>query len=746
MKSDNSLNTINHKLLVVSLVPLALLGITLGWYMISMQFSELQANLHDKGRTAVTQTASSSEFALHSGDREMLEMLGESVLEIPTVTGVLFWSYRDGQMLRLGDIDFGVDQMPDSFDDGSPFYIENHWYFYSDIIHQNALTEKNTELFDSQYEPVGWILLQLTDRYLAEKQFYVVLTTLLVIIFALLLAFWISVEIGRVISRPLESLTQVVEDMERGNLNSVADQAGLYELDKLADGINSLASSVRVSNIRMQTEIELATSQLQVTLVELEEAMQAKDQFVARMSHELRTPLTAVMGFTNLLTTENNQAERRKHLRLIQRSSAMLLAVIDDILDFSKADVGGFNLTNADFDLEKLVEDTTTVARKMAENKGLIFKVMVAEDVPKNIYGDEVRLAQVLLNLFNNAIKFTDKGGVNFRVKFIDKVDNATTLEFSVKDTGKGIAKEKISTLFDPFVQEDDSINRRFGGSGIGLSIAQSLVKAMDGDIWIDSEVGKGSTVTFTGKFLATNQEDFEETEDTKDPIPEKGLLGMTILVAEDNPFNQKLLLKLLQSQGATCLVSETGLEAIEQVNSSQIDLVLMDMHMPEVDGIVACETIVGRSEDSPPIIGLTADITESEQQKMILAGALNVLLKPIDEVQLINAIFDALNKEPPNSVSSGNGLLESVIPIKELKTALINGLDQLEESLRTNPTDSLRAIIHDLMGLCGLYGMSELRELVLDLKASYRNLNIEQNLQKVYKIRKHIEEYPKFR
>jgi len=745
MSSDNSLNTINHKLLVVSLVPLALLGITLGWYMISMQFSELQSNLSDRGRDAAMQTASSAKFALHNGDRQMLERLGDSVLELPLVTGVIFTSYRDGHTLSLGDIDLDIDQMPDGFDNGPPFSIEDHWYFYSDIIYPDASRGKSNQIVQSQPQAEGWVLLKVTGSYLFEEKFYVVLTTVSMVILVLLLTFWISTEIGRLISRPVESLTQVVEQMERGNLNSVADRGGLYELDKLADGINSLASSVRQSNIRMETEIELATSQLQMTLAELEEAMQAKDQFVARMSHELRTPLTAVMGFTNLLTTENNQAERRKHLRLIQRSSAMLLAVIDDILDFSKADVGGFTLSNADFNLEKLVEDTTTVARKMAEDKGLVFEVMVAEDVPRNIHGDEVRLAQVLFNLFNNAIKFTDKGGVQFKLNYMDNTDNRIILEFSVKDTGKGIAEEKISTLFDPFVQEDDSINRRFGGSGIGLSIAQSLVQAMDGEIVINSEVDKGSTVTFTAMFLPTNLKHVEESGDREEPIPEKGLLGVSILVAEDNPFNQKLLLKILQGQGASCLVSETGLEAIEQVKSSQVDLVLMDMHMPEVDGIVACETIVGLGADSPPIIGLTADITESEQQKMILAGALNVLLKPIDEVQLINAIFDALKKEPPNPVRSGTGLLESVIPIKELKVALINSLDQLEESLTTNSENGLRVIIHDLMGLCGLYGMSELRELVLDLKVSHRNLNIEQNLHKVYKIRKHIEEYPMF-
>ena len=163
-----------------------------------------------------------------------------------------------------------------------------------------------------------------------------ILATLGVILLALLVAFWLSVRIGRYISRPLQSLTQVVEEMEGGNLESVADQTGLYELDKLVLGINSLATNVRESKVRMESEIERATSQLQVTLVDLEEAMETKDQFLARMSHELRTPLTAVMGFTDLLSKETDESERRKHIRMIYRCSDVLLTVIDDILDFQK--------------------------------------------------------------------------------------------------------------------------------------------------------------------------------------------------------------------------------------------------------------------------------------------------------------------------------------------------------------------------------------------------------------------------
>jgi len=737
MKSGRVLSTIHQKLLLMSFIPLALLSMAMGWYMISAQNTELLDNLYDTGRTAASQTASNAEFALQSGDRELLEVLAYSALEIPAVTGVLFASYQDGKSLNVGSIDFN--QMPDDFDSGSPFYLNNHWYFYADIL-DNTQVEMNGNIFDPQPVPVGWTLLQLTDQYLSEKRYKAVVTTLAVIFLSLLLAFWLSVRIGRAISMPLRSLTEVVEKMEQGDLQTAASKQELYELDKLALGINSLASSVRDSKVSLENEIAQATSQLQVTLVDLEEAMRAKDQFLARMSHELRTPLTAVMGFTNLLSREEDEAERRKHLRMIQRCSAMLLTVIDDVLDFSKANVDGVTLKLSSFNLQTLIGDTTTVFSKQATDKGLIYEVVIEENVPQQVYGDPARLAQILTNLFNNAIKFTTEGGIYTRVKFIDQQDDLITLEFSVKDTGKGIAKEKIPTLFEPFIQEDSSINRRFGGSGLGLSIAKTLVEAMGGSVRINSEVDVGSTVTFSCRFsepqVDSARERFQKNLSSSSEI----LSGVSILVAEDNPFNQELLLKLFKGYGAHCTVAQTGLEAIEMANNPDIDVVLMDMHMPEVDGIAATDTIVRQCIDYPPIIGLTADIVESERQKMILAGAVKVLLKPIDEVQLINAILDVVSERRETPAVIQGGLLAAVLPPAELKIALLKSITQLQTAFGSPEKVELKEIIHDLLGLCGLYGMTDLRELVLDLSNTHSSLSTAQNLQKIKKIYKFIE------
>ena len=743
MKSLLKSNSISTRLLITSLIPLALLSMLMAYYTISSQRAEYLSNLQDTGRAAVHQIAENAAFALYSGDRESLDSLSYVVLEIPSVTGVLFYHHRDDQIITIGDIGFSVDLLSEDLKRESPFYFDGHWYFYSQIVSDPAPIMDYDEVIQYEPEQIGWVLLSLTDKILLQKERSFVLTTAIVVSLGLLLAFWLSIRIGRTVSEPLQKLTEVVDDMEAGNLHRVAPEEGTVELGKLARGINELAATIRQSNTLMQDEISRATSKLKDTLVELEDAMKAKDQFLARMSHELRTPLTAVLGFSNILFTEDSEEKRQQHLQVIQRCSNVLLTMIDDILDFSKAELGGFSLKKSDFELDKLINDLDTLFRTQAQEKGLDFEIVIEDEVPKKVHGDAVRLAQVLTNTVNNAIKFTDTGSVNVTISQVSFEDNQCTLEFKVADSGKGIAKDKIPILFEPFTQEDTSINRRFGGSGLGLTIAKRLVQAMGGDISIDSDVDVGTTVLFTCKF---NQYGYHDNQDSSEfeaagQAQSKTILsGLTILLAEDNSFNQQFLLRLLESYGAVCQIAKDGLEAIYTVKNNHIDVILMDLHMPVVDGLLATKTIILQNVDSPPIIGLTADITESEQQKMIEAGAVDVQLKPVDEVKLINTILAALNDKRQISYSSSQGMLSAFFPAEELRVVIYENLDNLEEAFQNNDKKRLKLIMHDLIGLCGLYGISELSELIFDLKNCFINLDEEQNVSKVKSIRRYID------
>ena len=642
--------------------------------------------------------------------------------------------------MRIGDVKLSTQLISGSFDSGLPFFIDHHWYFFAPITINDIPIMDYDEVGQPEAESLGWVIIELTDKILLQEQREAIFGALIVTTMSLLIAAWLSMRIGRSISRPVESLTETVELMEAGGLDSLAAENGPMEIRKLAYGINQLATSVRESNVHMQSEIARATVQLQITLIELEEAMEAQDQFLARMSHELRTPLTAVIGFSKLLATEEDPAKRQEHLRIIDSSSTMLLTMIDDILEFSKAHLGGFTLEKINFDMDQWFTDLVAIHRPRADEKNLSLTCNIADDVPRQLSGDPVRLAQIFSNLVSNAIKFTDSGFVSVDIKRQTSDGDHVVLDCAVTDSGKGIAADKIALLFDPFAQEDTSINRRFGGTGLGLSICKRLAQTMGGDVKIESEIGKGTVVSFTCRLFEVNT--LSPLEDDQAVLAEQVLAGLSILLAEDNPFNQKLIVKLLRGYGADCLVANNGLEAIEIAGDLHVDVVLMDIHMPVVDGVTACETIMQQSGESPPIIGLTADITPMEQQRMLTAGAVSVQSKPVDEVSLVNSILSSLNDMNEISPNSGGGLLASVIPVEELKEALYENLDKLDLQLRSGENSSQRQIIHDLMGLCGLYGMTELREQVLEFRAAYGALDTEENIKKVQRIREHIEGY----
>lgn len=742
MRYFPSRNSISTRLLVTGLIPLALLSLLMAYYFVSYQRAEMLGNLHDTGHIAVRQVSQNTAFALYSGDRESLDSLSYATLETPSVAGIVFYSYTDEKPIMIGDID--IQKLPMDFDRSEPLELNGHWYFFSEILSDRTPIMDYGESVNYEPEKIGWVIVSLSNKLMKEKQLSFLLTASTVVLFSLLLAFWLSIRIGRTVADPLEELTEVVGEMEKGNLSVVASETGITELAQLSRGINGLATSVRESNQIMQNEITRATSQLKTALAELEEAIQAKDQFLARMSHELRTPLTAVLGFSNLLFTEDSELKRKENLKVIQRCSTVLLTMIDDLLDFSKADLGGFTLGNSSFELDKFIEDLTKLFCLQADEKGLIFDIVLEDDTPKIVYGDSVRLAQVLTNLVNNAIKFTHSGSVIVHISSEDSDKNYDYLKFSITDTGKGILKEKIPTVFEPFTQEDTTINRQFGGSGLGLAIAKRLVNAMGGNIMIESEVNVGTKVIFTCKLAKNDQNNdvsehhsMAETVKTKNKV----LLDVSILLAEDNEFNQQLMMKLLEGHGASCTVAKDGQEAIEINRDGVFDLILMDLHMPNIDGIEATRTIVSQNEHCPPVIGLTADITKAEQNKMIDAGAKNVQLKPIDEVGLINAILEAINPNGTIQKYSGEGMLASVLPVEELKRTINENLDSLEDCFNANKLTHIRPLIHDLLGFCGLYGMSELREIVLKFKASYDVSDNIHNLQQVNRIRQYMKE-----
>jgi len=731
-------------MLITSLLPLILLCAVLASYMITEQRSVLEGNLLRNGVVVTQQIAGNAEFSMYSNNEEALTKLGESVLDIPMVSGIVFYNNSQKTLVNVGTFDERALDLLSVKTPLRPYFYDHHWYFYADIIKEISMVQDYDEEALPATEILGWVLIAVSDEMLIEENRNGIFAVLVVSSMGFLIAAWLSMRIGRSISKPVEHLTEMVESMEAGNLNYVAEEDGPTEIRKLASGVNQLAASVRQSNVRMQSEVARATAQLQITLIELEDAMEAQEQFLARMSHELRTPLTAVIGFSKLIAIETDAVKREEHLRIVSMSSNMLLTMIDDILEFSKAKVGGFTLENIPFSVQPWLEDLIAIHLPAAEKKGLSLTFTISEDLPAALIGDPVRFIQVISNLLSNAVKFTETGGIEVVIGCQSIVEGNVVLECSVSDSGKGIDETKIPRLFDPFTQEDTSINRRFGGTGLGLSICKSLVQAMGGDIKVHSEVGVGSVFTFTYHLRATDDSaltGFTETAVHKTHKSE-ALEGLTVLVAEDNLFNQRFIVRLLNSYGAECLIADNGLEAIDIAKRLHVDAILMDIHMPVIDGITACETIVQQPGESPPIIALTADVTLAERERIIKAGAALILLKPLNEEELIEGLMSLVTSSNATLSFAPGGLLSSVVPVDELKSALYSSLSKLEIQLQTDDKASLREIIHDLLGLAGLYGMSELRAMVVTFKSDYGSLDAEANIERVQQIRRHIEEF----
>ncbi len=391
--------------------------------------------------------------------------------------------------------------------------------------------------------------------------------------------------------------------------------------------------------ISLTTEItaaKLAAEHIEAARDAAESANRAKSTFLASMSHEIRTPMNGVLGFAELLQLDSGlSATQRGHVRGIYEAGKSLLALINDILDFSKIEAGKLEVESVPMHPDAVVDGAVSILRSQFTSKGLELKVEVAPDIPAWIVGDPTRVRQNLLNLMSNALKFTEKGSVTVRV-LRQAVANGETLRFEVQDTGIGIPADRLHLLFEEFTQVDRSTTRRYGGTGLGLAICKRLAQAMDGDVGVESEPGVGSTFWFTVALAEI------ATPDESQPARiSAGSTNAHILVAEDLPMNQRVIEGYLTRAGHRVTLVANGLEAVAALRTGHFDLVLMDMEMPEMDGISATRAI--RGEDGPmrdvPIIALTANALLEDAALCRAAGMNDFLSKPIDRAALYSAI-----------------------------------------------------------------------------------------------------------
>lgn len=389
------------------------------------------------------------------------------------------------------------------------------------------------------------------------------------------------------------------------------------------------------SNMRTAQALEAAQR-------DAEAANEAKSAFLAVMSHELRTPLNGVLGMARALYRTDLDDRQRGQLDTILKSGDTLLAMLNDLLDISKIEAGHTDLNPAPFDLRSSGDQCVQLWSELASSKGVALTCEVDPDLPDRLMGDEIRVRQILLNLVSNAVKFTENGSVRLSLRSLAR-DGVNGVSLAVRDTGIGMTSEQLTRIFRPFTQADASTASRFGGTGLGLSICQTLAITMGGDIQVESEPGVGSQFRVWLPLPAVME------SDTAEAAP--GFLpGLRILVADDNAVNLAVARAVLEAIGADIVTANDGGQALERLRDSAFDLVLMDVHMPGMDGIEAVRRLrsgeAGRVD--MPVIALTADAGAGEQERLTALGFDGLQSKPVQPAALISAIAEVMSRTPP--------------------------------------------------------------------------------------------------
>ena len=482
-----------------------------------------------------------------------------------------------------------------------------------------------------------------------------------------------------------------------------------------------------------------------------EAASRAKGEFLANMSHEIRTPLNGILGFTQQLAETETTEQQREFLKLISISGDTLLTLINDILDFSKIEAGKMDLETVHFRLDQLVRDAVSVMAFKADAKGLEIVSAVAANLPDTFQGDPVRVRQILLNLVSNAVKFTKRGAVTVKVRLAVEAPAGTDrrefknlfemgasssavhhLHFSVTDNGIGIPPEKQALLFQSFQQADGSTTRKYGGTGLGLAICRQLVEQMGGRIWVESEFGQGSTFHFTLRLPEGSEANLcngttfftAKANPAEVRVASSNDRPLRILLAEDHHINQKLAVGILSKRGHEVVVASNGVEAVKAFETGRFDLVLMDMQMPEMDGLEATRAIRAREQSTGgrvPVIALTANAMKADQKRCLEAGMDDFLTKPI-VAQKLHAMIAKLvpaktsaspssdaktSTEPPSTIMDLDAALAGMEGDRDLLEQLAreflkdvgDRLSEIRSCLHARESTELQASAHKFKG-----------------------------------------------